>query len=272
MTRTALDTTDTVPDVLREFAEHPGLHVAWDNGGKITLHRRGRMCVLVGPTFGMVAAINAAAGDGASILEEVRELIPAGVKTDWYFGPSTRPVGIAGELLALGLREPADSSGTLHALLLDQAPAGVPADVETHEIVTMSDFAASAEVRWEAFGLTDDEREHERGFLATYYDEYLRLKDRSTINFVATLDGRVAGSANAVLSDRGLFLIGGATAPWARRRGVYRALVGARWRYAVDRGTPALAVHAIHDTSSPILRRVGFTEVCTMRRLEGRPT
>ena len=95
------------------------------------------------------------------------------------------------------------------------------------------------------------------------------MKDRSTISFVATVDGRVAGAASALLAERGLFLIGGATAPWARGRGVYRALVGARWRYAVDRGTPALTVQAIHDTSSPILRRVGFKHVCTMRHLEG---
>lgn len=136
----------------------------------------------------------------------------------------------------------------------------------------MSDFTDAAEVRWEAFRLSHEEREHERGFLATYFEEYLRTKDRSTISVVATVDGRVAGSANALLSERGLFLIGGATAPWARGTGVYRALVGARWRYAVDRGTPALTVHAIPDTSAPILRRVGFEDVCTMRHLEGRPT
>lgn len=264
--------TDPPSEILREFAEHPGPYLTWDDGGKIALHRRGRMCVVVGPTFGVVTAINAETGDGASILEEVRGLIPAGVKTDWYFGPSTRPVDIADELLALGLREPEDSSGTLHALVLDRAPTGIDLTVETHEIVTIADYAAAAEVRWEAFALTEAEREHERGFLAMYYDEYLRMKGRSRIAFVATLEGRAAGSADALLSDRGLFLIGGSTAPWARGRGVYRALVGARWRYAVERGTPALTVHAIHDTSSPILRRVGFTEVCTMRCLEGRPT
>lgn len=120
--------------------------------------------------------------------------------------------------------------------------------------------------------MSDEEREHERGFLATYFEENLQTKDRSTISVVATVDGRVAGAGSAMLSDRGLFLIGGATAPWARGQGIYRALVGARWRYAVARGTPALTVHAIHDTSSPILRHLGFEKVCTMRHLEGRPT
>jgi hypothetical protein len=63
-------------------------------------------------------------------------------------------------------------------------------------------------------------------------------------------------------------LIGGSTAPWARGRGLYRALVRARWDYAVARGTPALATHAVPDTSYPILRRLGFEDVCTIRRLE----
>ena len=65
-----------------------------------------------------------------------------------------------------------------------------------------------------------------------------------------------------------MFLIGGSTAQWARGRGVYRALVRARWDYAVGRRTPALVTHAMPDTSYPILRRMGFEEVCAIRRLE----
>jgi hypothetical protein len=63
-------------------------------------------------------------------------------------------------------------------------------------------------------------------------------------------------------------LIGGSTAKWARGRGLYRALVRARWDYAVARGTPALVTHAVPETSYPLLRRLGFQDVCTIRRLE----
>ena len=72
----------------------------------------------------------------------------------------------------------------------------------------------------------------------------------------------------AIPSERGVFLIAGATAPWARGRGLYRALVRARWDYAVARGTPALVTEAMVDTSYPILQRLGFVEVCTVQRLE----
>jgi GNAT superfamily N-acetyltransferase len=261
--------TDVGTKALREFAELPGLSLTWEEGGKIFRHLNDRLCVFAGPTFAVVTAMNVDEGQVSSLLDEVRNLVPADVHTDWYIGPSARPTGIVDELKALGIREPSDGSGTLHALLLDREPTDLASEVETHEVSSISDHAGAAEVQWEAFERPLEEREHERGFLVTYYEEYMRRKDRSTISFVATVDGRIAGTANALLSDRGLFLIGGSTAPWARGRGVYRALVAARWRYAVDRGTPALTVHAIHNTSSPILRRAGFTHVCTMRHLEG---
>jgi hypothetical protein len=81
------------------------------------------------------------------------------------------------------------------------------------------------------------------------------------------LDAKPAATGMAIPSERGVFLIAGATAEWARGRGVYRALVRARWDYAVEGRTPALITAALVDTSYPILQRIGFTEVCTIRRL-----
>ena len=255
--------------LLREFAEHPGRYLSWENDGTIKRHLSARACIVVGPTFAIVSSIDIARGEAPDLLDEVRRLAPPDGHTAWFLTPSTRPAGLADELLALGLRNPTDGSEKLYALVLDREPSDSSTGIEMHEVTTPADHTAAAEARWEAFDRPADERAHEREFLSTYYEEYLRTKDRSAIAFVATVEGRVAGSANALLSDRGLFLIGGSTAPWARGRGVYRALVAARWRYAVDRGTPALAVHAIHNTSAPILRRLGFREVCAMRCLEG---
>jgi predicted acetyltransferase len=64
-----------------------------------------------------------------------------------------------------------------------------------------------------------------------------------------------------------VLLSGGATAPWARGRGAYRALVRARWEDAAARGTPTLAVQA-GSMSAPILRRLGFEKVMQFRRIE----
>src|SRR5439155_14568117 len=88
-----------------------------------------------------------------------------------------------------------------------------------------------------------------------------------SVTFAAWLDGRVAAAARATFTSCGVHRTAGATAPWARGRGAYRALVRARWDPAVVHGTPALAVGA-GRMSSPILRRLGFEQVCRFHRLQ----
>ena len=87
---------------------------------------------------------------------------------------------------------------------------------------------------------------------------------------VEPLAGKAPGKGKfryQIAGPRGLYLAGGATLSGARGRGAYRALVRARWDYAVQRGTPALVVHA-QETSRPILEGCGFHVVCTMYELE----
>lgn len=86
--------------------------------------------------------------------------------------------------------------------------------------------------------------------------------------FIAYVAGRIAGSAVAVPSNRGVLLGGGTVATWARGKGLYRALVRTRWEYAAARKTPALVTHANSNTSYPILLRLGFEEIGSVLRLE----
>jgi GNAT superfamily N-acetyltransferase len=64
--------------------------------------------------------------------------------------------------------------------------------------------------------------------------------------------------------DRGVALMGGAVLPSARGRGVYRALVHARWEHAVARGAPLLVVQA-GRMSAPVLTGLGFRSHGTIR-------
>jgi GNAT superfamily N-acetyltransferase len=186
----------------------------------------------------------------------------------WWIGPSARPGGIVEELEQLGLAEPLDRVPRVHALATASEPEGLGQDIEARVVETFEDFTASAELRFEVFDLPAERRETERSHFAAYYEEYRRLGVPAW--FVALLEGKIAGTAGAIPSSRGVFLIGGATAAWARGRGVYRALVRARWDYAAARGTPALVTHAQADSSYPILLRIGFEPVCEIRRLEDR--
>jgi hypothetical protein len=121
-------------------------------------------------------------------------------------------------------------------------------------------------VQWDAFEAPDERREQQRPHMRTEFEE--AMQHGTPVTFLAMLDGKPAAAGMALPSDRGVFLIAGSTAKWARGHGLYRALVRARWDYAVERGTPALVTEALLDTSYPILQRLGFAEVCTIHRLE----
>jgi len=200
-----------------------------------------------------------------SLLADVRRRVPAEKDAVWWIGPSAQPPDLYARLLALGLGEPRDGVALLHALALTREPVA-PAHVDVARVATFAQFVAARELQWDAFDTPEDRRAKNRARMREDFEESQRVA--IPVGFIAMLDGKPAGTALAIPSDRGVFLIGGSTAEWARGRGVYRALVHARWEYAFARRTPGLVTHAMPDTSYPILRRLGFDEVCTIRRLE----
>jgi len=250
---------------LREYVETPDRFSHVIAGSSVERFADDRVCIIQGPTWASVSGVRVGPEEVEGLLAEVRSRIPADKDVVWWVGPSARPVDLAERLHALGLSEPRDRVAWLRALVLTQEPAS-PTDIEVSRIETLEQFDASRELQWEAFDTPEERREKNRPRLREDFEESQRLE--IPVGFLATLDGRPAGTAMAIPSDRGVFLIGGSTAQWARGRGVYRALVRARWDYALARGTPALATHADPATSYPILRRLGFDEVCTIRRLE----
>src|SRR2546428_212566 len=68
---------------------------------------------------------------------------------------------------------------------------------------------------------------------------------------------RAESQRRGIHMEEGVALMGGAVLPEARGRGVYRALVRARWDHAVARGTPLLVVQA-GPMSAPVLDGLGF--------------
>jgi hypothetical protein len=154
----------------------------------------------------------------------------------------------------------------LHALACVEAPQPGPDDVHVRRIETLADYETAMEVMWEAFSTPPERIEQQRPHIHAEFEAHRAAG--VPVSFLAELDGRPAGLGRSIYSDRGVFLIAGAVLPWARGRGVYRSLVRARWDDAVARGTPALVTEALPDTSYPILKRLGFLDVCEIRRLE----
>jgi GNAT superfamily N-acetyltransferase len=181
----------------------------------------------------------------------------------WLVGPEHRWLGP--ELARHGLVH-ADTPGfeaIENAMALVRRPdANTPGGVVVALVTSFEDYAASQQVTNEAFEMPEEMREDMKAALPERYAEY-ETPGNPLRQFIATLEGRVVGSAAAGLGPAGVNLFGGAVRADARGRGVYRALVLARWELAVAQGTPALTVQA-GRMSMPILERLGFELVDTI--------
>jgi hypothetical protein len=253
-----------VNDALREFAQNPDRYT-WISPD-VDRFADERVCVIQGNTWAGVSGVRVGPDDVEALLAEVRRRVPAEKALVWWLDPDTQPADLHERLLTLGLREPRDRGVLLHALACVAEPPAGPADIEVVRVDTFEQQLAATELMWEAFATPPDRRATQLQHLRTEFDA---ARDAGVpVTFLARVDGRPAGVGRSIYSDRGVFLIAGAVAQWARGRGIYRALVRARWDDAVARGTPALVTEALPDTSYPILKRVGFVDVCTIRRLE----
>jgi hypothetical protein len=256
----------TIPARLRDYAESPDRFAHVPAGASVGRFADERVCILEGPTWASVSGVCIGVDEVESLLTEVRRRVPAEKDPVWWMGPSARPRGLYEQLRAFGLHEPRDGASLLHALVLTDEPAAAPEGVAVCRIETYDQFRASRQVQWDAFETPEDRRTKNRARLREDFEESQGFG--IPVGFLAMLGERPAATGFAVPSDRGVFLIGGSTAKWARGRGLYHALVRARWDYAVARGTPALVTHAVPETSYPLLRRLGFQDVCIIRRLE----
>ncbi|MFL5955278.1 MAG: hypothetical protein ACJ76I_14340 [Gaiellaceae bacterium] len=249
---------------LREYAETPDRFSAIA-GTSISRDDDGRICILQGKLWASFSAPRFAEEELDDVIEHVHARVAPEKQQAWWIGPSGTPANLLELLRARGFAEPDDRVHELRAVVLTTPPAEIPSGVEVRRIHAYDDFLAAREVQWAGFDTPEERRALQRPHLRADYEE--SIDAGVPVGFLALLDGRPGATAMAVPSTRGVFLIAGATAPWARGNGLYRALVRARWEYAAECGTPALVTHAVVDTSLPILRRLGFDEVCTIWRL-----
>ena len=254
-----------IDDALREYAETPDRFAPIPEGSSVTRDDDGRICIVQGTVWASITTPRFDEHELDDVLAHVRERVAPEKRQTWWIGPSARPENIVKLLLERGF-ELAPDGPEVRAMVLTSPPPEAPEEIEVRRVETYDDFLASRDVQWDAFDVPQDRRELQKQHLRSDFDESMQHK--VPVGFLAYVDGRPAATGLAIPSARGVFLIAGSTATWARGRGAYRALVRARWDYAVEQGTPALVTEAMVDTSYPILQRLGFTEVCTIWRLE----
>jgi hypothetical protein len=147
----------------------------------------------------------------------------------WVAGPD-HP-WLADALAERGLRNE-DSPGfesVENAMALIDAPAGQDGeDVEVAVVDSFDEFAEGTRVELAAFDFPADGRAKMEAELEQRFAEYATAGNPYR-RWVARLEGQVVGTAGAVRGAAGVNLFGGGVLAEARGRGVYRALVRARW-------------------------------------------
>ena len=255
-----------IPDDVRRQALHafltlppvPGFRVVEGTHVCAMLHQF-PYAQAVEPRDGLAVTDLDAAIDEARTLvrEHGREMLV------WQTGPD-HP-WLADALAERGLRN-ADSPGfesVENAMALLTPPAGDGGkDVKIDVVESFDAFADSTRVESGAFDLPPEGRAKLEAELEERFAEYT-TPGSPLRRWNARLQQHVVGTATAVLGDAGVNLFGGGVLADARGRGVYRALVNARWKLAVERGTPALTVQA-GRMSRPVLERLGFQFIAQM--------
>ena len=241
---------------LKAFAEAPDAFLAPPEDARVVDDPR--FHATVGTKWLGVCRLDFAAGDTAAILAEVQALAP-GVQTEWQ----TPRADLAQALRDVGARPPDPPlEPSFTALGTDTEPPAVDG-IDVRRIETFEEHVTGLEIEHASAHWTEEAKERR---LREARERYERRRRRPGGQWLAYVDGEPVAWGSAVAGPLGLYLAGGATLPEARGRGAYRALVRARWDFAVERGTPALVVGA-QESSRPILERCGFQRFATMYEL-----
>jgi GNAT superfamily N-acetyltransferase len=249
---------------LVELAEEPGLWLPPQPGHD----------VVIGDGFAFVTHGRSAwvhrvrlDGDGvAPAVEQVRALLRATEldEVTWWIGEHSTPSDLVPRLEALGLED--DEPPAMTTLAID-APPVAEKSVEVRRVESLDEYLVARQIDWTAFDVPVEEQDERRAFARAGWPPL--AADGREVLFVAHADGQPVGFGRVVFTPTAGLLLGGATLPEARGRGVYSALVLARWREAAARGIPRL-VTAAGPMSAPILRKLGFTQLGSVQLLRDR--
>ncbi|HVZ72321.1 MAG TPA: GNAT family N-acetyltransferase [Polyangia bacterium] len=257
-----------IPDAIRRFAEEPEPHIKEAPPPTRRVTRPSHVLILSpSPNQAIVSAVRTTEAELDATIADVRAELRQSSFTGcvWTIGPSCRPTNLRELLVARGFRPatrpPFEAVTTAMALAVPPPPARGGA--EARVVKDFDEYVQALRIALAAFGESEEESAAWIAAAPKLW-EHSRAARKTLLGFV---DGEPVGFAFVVPTDAGIILGGSGVLEGFRGRGVYRALVDARWKIAVELGTPALTIHA-GAMSRPILERCGFETICEVEQLD----
>jgi GNAT superfamily N-acetyltransferase len=188
-----------------------------------------------------------------------------GQGVEWKLRAHDLPADLPGRLLAAGFVPEGPSAVLLGFAEEAAAEPVLPEGVVLRQISEAEDLRRFADHQTEVFGV-------DCSWVAADLGARVSADPGQITILVAEAGERFTCTAIAVYHPGTDFvaLLGGATLPDWRGRGLYRAMIAARAREAVARGFRLLHVDA-SPASAPILRRCGFHEITTSTHYQWTP-
>jgi hypothetical protein len=253
--------TDFSPDVLA-LAENLNMHIPRRPGEECVVNARYAAIISVDtdPHTNVVQRLRLQPDEVAATVAEVRALFTARdrLRITWEVGDSATPADLAERLMALGM-VPDEPESLAVGMVLGRPLDSTPGDVVVRPVLTLDEFSTADRIFRQGFGgpSEEDPAELEKKFAR---HKAVSVSER----YLAWINGEPVAAGDALYLPAGVVMCGGVTLPEARGKGAYRALIAARWEEGRRRGTKTLITQA-GAMSRPILRRLGFEEVVSVR-------
>jgi hypothetical protein len=182
----------------------------------------------------------------------------------WTLSDTSRPPSLEAELVRRGAQV-VERMDVLAFDLTDGVPdVTAPADVSVTRVTDRGGVLDALLISQRAFGgSVPDDEEIDRGLVEVERG----LGDDSVGRVVASVDGRPASTGGWGIVGPVCRLWGAGSDPDLRGLGAYRAVLRARLDVAVGSGATLALTHGRVDTSSPILRGLGFRRYGEQRQL-----
>lgn len=196
----------------------------------------------------------------AVVAETIASYRAQGIRSRWSIGPDSAPRELAARVEAHGLR-PQLVWGVARPIegIDTTLPRGVT--IEPVDEGNVDAFTTVMARGWEMDGAP----------LLAFHRRVLEVAPARIPMQLARLHGEPAGAAAVALLPRSAYLMGAVVLPEHRGLGLYRALVGSRLQHAARHGCTLGTSQARAETSLPILRRLGFRDVCPLTMLMDEP-